>query len=111
MPGILGGIVSAIVIASAEGNGWYASSDDDGYIFSADTLAGQAGNQLLAIMITLAIAIIGGLCAGFIIKFMTFPNNPFTDQDNFVVPDKEKDYLRGTIRNKQGISREDIDFE
>lgn len=111
MPGILGGIVSAIVISSADGKGWYASPDSDGYIFSADTFGKQAGNQLLALVITLAFAIVGGLIMGLVMKFMTFPNNPFTDQDNFVVPDKEKDYLRGTIRNKQGISREEIDFE
>ena len=112
MPGILGGVVSAIVIAAADGKGWYVSADDEsGYPFSDESFTKQAGNQLLALMITLAFALIGGLLTGLMIKFMTFPNHPFTDVDNFIVPDGDKDYLRGTIRNKKEFKREEIDFE
>ena len=102
MPGILGGIVSALTLVLADGTGVYVDkTDEENYPFGDYTLSQQASFQIVAVLVTLSFAIIGGLMVGFIIKFMKFPNYLFTDEDNFEVPEAEKDYLRGTIRNKQ----------
>lgn len=112
MPGIIGGIVSAIaLIATQQNSNIYVSMDHPDYPFGDYTLAQQAGYQIAAICVTLAISIIGGLIVGFMIKYMTFPIHQFIDQDNYIVPKPDKDYLRGTIRKAHFSGRDDDDFD
>merc|ERR1711994_1072361 len=68
MPGVLGGIVSAIAIAVSEGTGVYVETcedhpDDDGigcegYPFGENSYGQQAGMQVLAIVVTIAMAVV-----------------------------------------------------
>ena len=110
MPGILGGIVSAIAIAAADGTGVYVSKGHEEYPFGDYTLQQQAGYQILAVFVTLAIAIISGLLVGLVVRKMTFPVHEFKDEDNYIVPAGNKDYLRGTIRKQHFAGREE-DFD
>ena len=110
MPGILGGIISAIAI-------WAAGSDNK----AKDTYFGgagcgkdgdchfyydwgrQGGQQIAALGVTLGIAIAGGLVVGAIIKKIDEFNefhvkSWYHDNDNFVVPKgKLSDIFGGTI--------------
>ena len=112
MPGILGGIVSAIAIAAADGSGVYVSEDHPDYPFGDNTLQQQAGYQIAAVVVTVCVAIVGGLIIGWIIRFMAFPVHEFKDEDNYIVPAGNKDYLRGTIRKAHfsDVGRDD-DFD
>ena len=60
MPGILGGIVSAIAIGLAS-NAKYPNPDDSFYY---NTFSKQAAYQVIGILVTLCIAIITGCCGG-----------------------------------------------
>merc|ERR1711933_525888 len=53
MPGVLGGIVSAIAIAVSEDSDVYASSESDDYPFKYDSYQEQAGMQIAAIVVTM----------------------------------------------------------
>jgi len=118
MPGVLAGLVSAIVIAVSEGSGVYVESCDEhpddngigceGYPFGENGYGKQAGMQVLALLVTLGMAIGSGLITGFFLKFMTRPEHEFMDTENWEVPVGKKDFLRGTIRQPQFGGR-DID--
>ena len=63
MPGILGGIVSAIAIAAASTDTYEKDAFDKSF-------GAQAAFQLLGIAITLAIAIVGGWITGRILRYV-----------------------------------------
>ena len=108
LPGILGGIVSAIVLVMSNED-LYIDQDNNDYPFGDNSLSQQATQQILAILVTLCISIFGGLFIGVLmIKGMKSPINEFIDSENFVVPSQDKDYLRGTIRNERKVKREII---
>jgi len=112
LPGVLGGIVSAIAIAAAEGTGVYAAKGEEGYPFGDKDYGEQAGMQIAAILVTMGMAVASGLVVGFVVRQMTFPTegNEFKDGDNFIVPAGNKDYLRGTIRTQKfGDVKRDLD--
>lgn len=81
MPGLIGGITGAIVVATSAS----AYGDNISNAFPAmkagRTLQGQAMMQALAILITLAIAIVGGLITGYIASRPIFkpPKHLFDD--------------------------------
>eukprot|EP00485_Elphidium_margaritaceum_P008393 CAMPEP_0202692502 /NCGR_PEP_ID=MMETSP1385-20130828/6863_1 /ASSEMBLY_ACC=CAM_ASM_000861 /TAXON_ID=933848 /ORGANISM="Elphidium margaritaceum" /LENGTH=484 /DNA_ID=CAMNT_0049348041 /DNA_START=66 /DNA_END=1520 /DNA_ORIENTATION=- len=98
MPGIFGGIVSAIALAIADGTGVYPTAEDT-YPF-AHPLQKQAAFQISGLCVTLGIAVLSGLMVGMFVKCMEFPSNEFTDYGHFVVPKDEAqvDFFRTTIR-------------
>jgi len=119
MPGVLAAFVSAIAIAASEGHGPYVEeceADDgstitdatqcDGYPFGDYSYGEQAGYQILALVVTMAMAIFFGLCTGFILSKMARPKNEYMDVDNFEVPGEHKDWMRGTIRSAQFSDRD-----
>ena len=116
MPGVLGGIVSAIAIAVSEGSGVYvsecASNPNDngigceGYPFGENTYQQQAQMQIAALVVTIAMAVVSGLVTGFFLKQMARPKHEYCDVDNFEVPVGKKDFLRGTIRGPQFAGRD-----
>lgn len=116
MPGVLGGIVSAIAIAVSEGSGVYvsqcASNPNDngigceGYPFGENTYQQQAQMQIAALVVTIAMAVVSGLVTGFFLKQMARPKHEYCDEDNFEVPAGKKDFLRGTIRGPQFAGRD-----
>jgi len=118
MPGVLAALVSAIAIAVSEGSGVYVEScteypDDNGigcpgYPFGENGYGKQAGMQVLALLVTLGMAIVSGLITGFFLKFMSRPEHEFMDTENWEVPVGKKDFLRGTIRQPQFGGR-DVD--
>ena len=63
MPGILGGIVSAIAIAAASTDTYEKDAFDKSF-------GAQAAFQLLGVAITLAVAIVGGWITGRILRFV-----------------------------------------
>merc|ERR1719474_2169395 len=88
MPGVLGGLVNAIGCP--------------GYPFGENGYGKQAGMQVLAVLVTLGMAIVSGLITGFFLKFMSRPKHEFMDVENWEVPMATKDFLRGTIRHQHG---------
>jgi len=112
MPGILGGIVSAIALAAADGAGIYIEDKDDvDYPFGDYTVKEQAAYQIAGLCVTLGVAIITGLLTALIVRYMTFPMHEFKDEDNYIVPSGNKDYLRGTIRKQHFKGRNNDDFD
>eukprot|EP01083_Nonionella_stella_P273943 929633_1 len=110
MPGVLGGIVSAIALAAADGKGHYVDITHEDYPFGSYSLSKQAGYQMAAVCVTMCFAIISGsLTALSTIRWMTFPSHEFQDEDNYNVPGPDKDYLRGTIRKQHFAQRSDFD--
>jgi len=120
MPGVLAAFVSAIAIAASEGHGYYVEecADEDtmamsttgatssgigcdGYPFGDYTYGEQAGYQILALVVTMFMAIFFGLITGFILSKMARPENEYMDVDNFEVPGEHKDWMRGTIRSEK----------
>jgi len=112
MPGLFGGLVSALVIGAAQGQKVYLPESEfpankklpfTGYPFSFNDLHRQAGAQVLGVLCSLGIAILGGLATGLITKFCPIfcptPLLPFRDNENFIVAAPQKDIFRGTIRN------------
>ena len=93
MPGIIGGLGGVISSLTAS-NSVYgdnivdifpARAGDDGR--SAEE---QALYQFLGIIITLAMAITGGLITGLVIKKLENPNRKeFTDREDWILPDEE----------------------
>jgi len=74
MPGILGGIVSAVALAASNGSDVYVSKGEDGYPFGDYTARQQAGYQIVGVFVTLTMSIVSGLIVGvFVKKFMTSP--------------------------------------
>eukprot|EP00483_Globobulimina_turgida_P011981 UN12003 len=70
MPGILGGIVSAVALALADGTGHYVNITYEDYPFGEYTLKQQAGYQIAAACVALCMAIVTGSITAFIIKYM-----------------------------------------
>ena len=64
--------------------------------------------QVLAIVVTIAMAVVSGLITGFLMKFMSRPEHEYMDVENFEVPVGKKDFLRGTIREPKFGGR-DVD--
>ena len=74
MTGILGSLLSCIVVAFATKEKYgdslndifeYIGTEEDGVVYTAHN---QAINQLLAFIVTMIFAIVGGLMTGFILK-------------------------------------------
>jgi len=97
MPGVLAGVVGAIVTACAtdddyQGNANVAATfpgrfDETGEIRSAGS---QAGYQIGYLFSTLAMAIVSGIVTGYIAKFAARgPVTLFDDTDGFEVPDDD----------------------
>eukprot|EP01083_Nonionella_stella_P018615 51813_1 len=110
MPGVLGGIISAIALAAAAGSGVYVDQDHEDYPFGDYDLKTQAGYQVAGVCVTFGMAIVTGVLTGLIINRMAFPKSEFMDEDNFIVPSGGKDYLRDTIRKPHFAGR-DTDFD
>ena len=99
MPGVFGGIVSAIAIAAAAGTGVYVDTcedfpnDDgigcDGYPFGDNTYSEQAGAQIAGTLLTMAMAIGSGLVTGAVMGCMSRPDFEYMDVENFEVPEGE----------------------
>ena len=83
IPGIFAAIVSAIAIAGSSGKGF----PDDYFPVMADggSRQGQAAAQIYALLVTLAISILGGATGGFICSLSIFQpvHTLFHDVDNF----------------------------
>ena len=87
MPGIFGGIISAIAIICATDTNYPNAND----IFHWNSFYKQAGYQLLGLVITLGIAIIGGLFTGLILKkFLNVTKYPYKDHLFFEIPETIK---------------------
>ncbi len=77
MPGVLGGLASAVAIGAA-GSDLYKSD-----AFPRD-LSTQAGYQVIGLLVTLAIAIGGGVVTGFILKRCVHNvERPYRDDEFF----------------------------
>ena len=86
LTGILSSIISSIVIASSINTNIYQGSSIN--IFpNNNNLSIQAGLQITGLIITIAIAVIGGLITGIIIKIMYFDEYEFNDKSNFITSD------------------------
>jgi len=80
LTGILGGIISCIAIGSAVNTNIYQGNALNK--FPNNDLTTQAGLQFASIIVTIAIAIIGGLITGVILKIMYFDENEYNDKSN-----------------------------
>ena len=65
MPGILGGIVSAIAIAAADGTNVYPPKGHPDYPFGDNDLQTQAGYQMAAVCVTVGMAVTLGCLTAF----------------------------------------------
>ena len=94
MPGLLGGLISAIAIATCGDNIFYERAS---FYYEGNeerTCKGQAGAQIAAVFVSFGIAIIGGLISGFVLK-MSIWNRPieyFDDTQYWVLPDNLEDF-------------------
>jgi hypothetical protein len=83
MPGIFAAIVSAIAIAGSSGKGF----PDDYFptVAAGGTLGEQGANQILALIVTLGISIVGGMTGGFLASLDIFQpvHTLFSDMDHF----------------------------
>ena len=102
MPGILGGLISAMaILAAADGGddiyegGSGCKGDQDNPCHFYWSYSRQAATQIGALVVTLVISIVGGLLTGFAIKRVDI-NNPFktqelfNDYENFDLPDESE---------------------
>jgi len=90
-PGFLGGMTS-LFACLLEWNNWYDSNTLSALFpsFASRSLGKQAGIQFAAIVITMGIALVGGLVVGFVVKLLfSAPKDMFTD-DEFFNMDKKK---------------------
>lgn len=85
MPGVFGAVISAIVILILD------VKDQNGIIDADRTKGEQAGTQILALLVTLGIAVVGGAITAKIAQVMapaiTWPLGAFSDHAMFEVPD------------------------
>ena len=89
IPGIMGGIGGAISAASA-GDSVYAKSlfsARDPTLADPRTASEQGGYQAATLIITLAMAIVGGLITGYILKKTESPKVIFEDVPHWEVPE------------------------
>jgi len=109
MPGILGCIASAVAIRSATDNGIYHGGSRE-ELFHEHGYQLAAGRQILGVMISIGLAVSGGLICGFLwnlpkcFKVQLFVQNKtfYKDVEEFDVPEGELDeMLRRTIRGKE----------
>jgi ammonium transporter Rh len=77
MPGFLGGILSAIVIAGLESNQWHITAED----YNLDGFYKQGGLQIAATFTSLGFGLVGGAIAGFTVKFMPLGSSEPIFQD------------------------------
>ena len=68
MPGILGGLISAIVIGASDTSIYDPAIE---FFPHGTDFSKQATRQFIGLIVTLAIAIFGGLLTGFVLKFVT----------------------------------------
>jgi len=110
MPGMLGCFASAIAIGSAAHNNIY----HDGArpeLFHHYGYQLAAGRQILGLLITLALCVLGGLLCGAILKSPLFVQNKtyYQDVEEFLVPEGDLDeMLKATIRGRpmqEGIEK------
>lgn len=85
MPGIFGAVLSAIAILTLDDN------ETSGITYDDRSKGSQAGFQLLALAVTLGIAVFGAAITAQIVKFLCpavkWPLGAFTDHTMFEVPD------------------------
>jgi ammonium transporter Rh len=91
MPGILGGLASVVTASMADSKLLYGDNVGDvfGEMGDGRTAGKQAGMQFLALVITLAIAIVGGLFTGKLLrnKALDPPALLFNDATHFGLPE------------------------
>ena len=96
IPGILGGILSAIVVAAYQSQPMDKNIRDKLAFYEtnngAKNLSDQAGIQIAGTFISLGIAIIAGLLAGLIMRKFSYLENNELYEDNvfFEVPEEEE---------------------
>jgi len=101
MPGVIGGLASALGVLATVDYG-----DNLDYILKDGRSRGQqAGYQLAALVITLLIAVVGGLGTGFLMRYIPQPVYLFNDQQYFSVPDdfydQDKDLSDSPLKKKR----------
>eukprot|EP00004_Rigifila_ramosa_P011625 TRINITY_DN2490_c0_g1_i5.p2 TRINITY_DN2490_c0_g1~~TRINITY_DN2490_c0_g1_i5.p2 ORF type:complete len:502 (-),score=122.93 TRINITY_DN2490_c0_g1_i5:144-1649(-) len=101
MPGLLGGIVSAIAVSGATQSVYGV---DFNVIFGADrTPHSQAGYQMAALVVTACIGMVGGFLTGFLLRLlpgwtapggnhMIYPKGHFEDSEYWEVPPDYKSH-------------------
>lgn len=97
MPAIFAAIVSAIAIAGSAGKGF----PDDYFpaVANGGTIGEQAGGQIIALLVTLGISMVGGLTGGYLASLEIFQpvHTLFSDVDHFeaTIEKFPKEYLYG----------------
>lgn len=90
MPGLLGGIASAVAVAIIPDSKY---TDVSTVVFGRETRSAllQGGYQLAALSVSLAIAIVGGSFTGMFLNSRLFskPKNLFDDSEEFETPHEE----------------------
>jgi ammonium transporter Rh len=97
MPGILGGIVSAVVIAGIADKGF--PQEQLAFYAKGLTPSEQAANQIYSLLVTLAISIVSGISGGFISGLSIWQpvHSLYRDDDHFegVMEKYPAEYLVG----------------
>ncbi|EDQ87116.1 uncharacterized protein MONBRDRAFT_38134 [Monosiga brevicollis MX1] len=82
MPGVVGGLGGVIAASLAKASDYGSALGEIYAARATGTTAGeQAGNQLLALVVTLGLAIGGGLATGFVLRLLPAPQSPFHDRE------------------------------
>merc|ERR1719378_1012792 len=91
MPGVLSAVGGAIAAALATKKKYGDDLDSIWPYRKSRTAMTQAGFQMLALLITLAMAIVGGIITGFIIKFVEPPSKDqlYDDSTYWVMPEDD----------------------
>lgn len=77
MPGVLGGILSAIVVAGLDSNQWGITDKD----YNLDGFYKQGGLQIAATFTSLGFGLVAGAVAGFTVKFLPLGSSEPIFQD------------------------------
>ena len=88
MPGVLGGIVSAIAAGAANESSYHGTYGGV-FLDSKRSHSSQAGFQMASLAVTLAIALVGGAFTGFVISLAPSLPTFFEDSHEYHVPDME----------------------
>jgi len=111
MPGVIGGIGGAISAASATGDK-YGENIEEVFAGRAHRTAGQQGLfQFWALLVTMAMAIFGGLFSGLLITYLSEEKKTtFSDEDDWEVPLVEfvSTYFEEKPKHKTGNVQENI---
>jgi ammonium transporter Rh len=115
LPGILGGLTGAVSSAVAARRVSLYGTDYKTIFVRGEV---QWGYQLLALVITIAIAITSGLGTGLLLRFMHAPKRIFTDAEYWAVPDDEwlpdvddRDHPTEVIESPMSPKQIDIELE